>query len=182
MTTLVAERPCFDRIAPRPGSTDNRVRYHEAMTAPYGEFLRQRRAILGLSQRDLAARAGVKQPLIAAIESGHRQPSQASRAALDGALAMRPSTALAARRDEVREMFARAGLATPRVFGSVARGDDGEASDIDLLVEFTDDHDIVDLLALEHDLEALLTVPVDVVDARATGRVTESARGDLVPL
>lgn len=79
-------------------------------------------------------------------------------------------------------MFARAGLATPRVFGSVARGDDDEASDIDLLVEFTDDHDIVDLLALEHDLEALLTVPVDVVDARATGRVTESARGDLIPL
>ena len=124
----------------------------------------------------------MKQPLIAAIESGRRQPSSAVRAALDKALAVRPSTALAARREQVRELFVRAGLPQPQIFGSVARGDDDASSDLDLIVEFTDQHDIVDLLALEHNLEELLTVDVDVVDARADGRVTESARAEAVGL
>lgn len=152
------------------------------MSASYGDFIRTRRSILGLSQRGLAERAGVKQPLIAAIEAGRRQPSDSTRAALDGALAMRPSAALAARREEVRQVFVRAGLPQPRVFGSVARGEDRESSDVDLIVEFTDRHDIVDLLALEHELSELLTVRVDVVDARASGRVREQGRVEAVPL
>lgn len=132
--------------------------------------------MLGMSQRALAERSGVKQPLIAAIEAGHRRPSDSTRAALDRALAIRPSAALAARRDEVRARFARAGLPEPRVFGSVARGADRESSDLDLIVEFTDRHDIVDLLTLQHDLEELLTVAVDIIDARADGRAVEHAR------
>ncbi|PZF86467.1 XRE family transcriptional regulator [Jiangella anatolica] len=152
------------------------------MATAYGDFVRTRRSLLRLSQRELAERTGVKQPLIAAIESGRRQPSDAARAALDRALAIRPSTALAARREQVRELFVRAGLPQPRVFGSVARGDDETSSDLDLIVEFTDRHDIVDLLTLEHDLEELLTVGVDVVDARADGRVTEHARAEAVQL
>jgi predicted nucleotidyltransferase len=161
---------------------DNTASYHCTMVGAYGDFVRARRHILGLSQRDLAERAGVKQPLIAAIEIGRRQPSGYTRAALDVALVIRPSMALAARRNEVRELFARAGLPAPYVFGSVARGDDDVSSDIDLIVEFTDQHDIVDLLALEHDLEELLTVGVDVIDARAAGRAVEQARTEAVAL
>lgn len=138
--------------------------------------------MLGMSQRALAGRAGVKQPLIAAIEAGRRRPSDSAGAALDRALAIRPSVALAARREEVQALFAQAGLPEPRVFGSVARGDDQESSDLDLVVEFTDLHDIVDLLTLEHSLENLLTVAVDIVDARAGGRVLEQARADVVEL
>lgn len=148
----------------------------------YGDFVRARRTILGLTQRALAERAGVKQPLIAAIESGRRQPSEATRAALDHALALRPSTALASRRDEVGRVFDRAGLPRPRVFGSVARGEDTPGSDLDLLVEFTDDHDIVDLLALEDELRGLLTIPVDLVDARTKGRVTARATTEAIAL
>lgn len=87
-------------------------------------------------------------------------------------MALRPSLALAAHREEVRQIFAAMGLAEPEVFGSVARGEDADGSDLDLLVEFTEDHDIVDLLALEHELEALLAIDVDIVDSRASGRVT----------
>ena len=141
-----------------------------------------RRGILGLSQRALAERAGIKQPLIAAIESGKRLPSEATRAVLDDTLAVQPSTALSARLDDVRALFERAGLAEPRVFGSVARGSDDVSSDLDLIVEFSERHDIVDLLTLEHDLEELLAVPVDVVDARATGRVTDHAYAESVAL
>jgi predicted nucleotidyltransferase len=148
----------------------------------YGDFVRARRVILGFTQRALAERAGVKQPLIAAIESGRRQPSEATRAALDRALALRPSTALASRRDAVGRVFARAGLAPPQVFGSVARGEDTPGSDLDLLVEFTDAHDVVDLLALEDELHRLLTIPVDLVDARTKGRVTARAAAEAVAL
>src|SRR4051794_32515918 len=131
----------------------------ESMLA-YGDLLRARRGILGISQRELAARSGVKQPLIAAIESGARLPSAAARAALDAAVVMTPSAALSERREAVRDLFFRAGLPEPQIFGSVARGEDQAGSDLDLIVEFSDRHDIVDLLNLEHELAKLLTVPV----------------------
>lgn len=152
------------------------------MATDYGRFLRSRRAILSMSQRDLARRAVVKQPLIAAIESGTRVPSADARAALEKALAIRPAAALSARRDQVCELFNRAGLPEPQVFGSVARGDDDTDSDIDLLVEFSDQHDIIDKLTLEHDLEALLTFKVDLIDARATGPVIDQARVEVIAL
>lgn len=149
------------------------------MHREFGDLLRTRRQILGLSQRDLAARAGVKQSLIAAIEAGRRRASKAAYEALTQAVALRPSVALAARRDDVRALFARAGLSDPRVFGSVARGEDHAESDLDLVVLFTDRHDIVDLLALQHELEELLTVRVDIVDGRAEG-VLDRARSEPV--
>ncbi|GEL94430.1 XRE family transcriptional regulator [Cellulomonas composti] len=152
------------------------------MTTPYGQFVRARRQILGLTQRELAERSGVKQPLIAAIERGRRAPSEAAREALGASLELRPSTALAARRAQVRDVFLRSGLVEPRVFGSVARGQDGPSSDVDLLVPFSDKHDIVDLLDLEAELEELLTVHVDLVDARADGAVVERARAEAVAL
>lgn len=154
----------------------------DVVAGDYASFLRTRRAILGLSQRDLAERSGVKQPLIAAVESGRRQPSPQVRADLNRALTTRPSVALAARRQQVRELFERIGLPEPRVFGSVARGDDHSGSDIDLLVEFSDTHDIVDLLTLEHELELLLTFNVDVVDARIQGAVTGHGLREAVAL
>lgn len=95
---------------------------------------------------------------------------------------MRPSVALAARRDEVRECFARAGLPAPQIFGSVAREDDDTTSDLDLIVEFTDNHDIVDLLVLQQELEDLLTVRVDIVDGRSRGSAAAAARAEAVAL
>lgn len=152
------------------------------MTRDFATFVRVRRAILGLSQRDLAQLSGVKQPLIAAIESGRRQPSDQTRAALEHSLGTRPSVALAARRQQVRELFTRADLPEPKVFGSVARGSDRTDSDIDLMVEFSDRHDIVELLTLEDELETLLTFPVDLVDARMRGAVTGRGTTEAVAL
>lgn len=152
------------------------------MVIDYGEFVRARREIVGISQRELAERSGVKQPYIAAIERGRREASAAARSALDAELAIRPSTALAARREAVRQLFAAASLGEPMVFGSVARGNDEIGSDLDLLVEFTDDHDIVDLLDLEDKLRRLLTVRTELVDARARGGVVEHAAAEAVSL
>ena len=48
---------------------------------------------------------------------------------------MRPSEILAAKADEIREIIARYPVRNPRIFGSAARGDDEEGSDLDLLVD-----------------------------------------------
>jgi predicted nucleotidyltransferase len=48
---------------------------------------------------------------------------------------MRPSEALAAHREALRQLIRRYNVAHPRVFGSVLTGQDTEASDLDLLVE-----------------------------------------------
>ena len=75
---------------------------------------------------------------------------------------MRPSEALARHRDEVLRIIARYPVSNPRVFGSVARGEDKEGSDLDLLVERADILTYIDLARLEIELEQLLGVPVGV--------------------
>lgn len=66
--------------------------------------------------------------------------------------------------------------------GSVASGTDAPGSDVDLLVRFAEGRDIVDLLTLEHELEEVLTVPVDVVSAGSSGDLVERARPIAVDL
>ena len=75
---------------------------------------------------------------------------------------MRPSEALARNIDAVREIIARYPVGNPRVFGSVARGEDTEESDLDILVEHAGTLSLFDLARLELELEKLLCVSVDV--------------------
>ncbi len=94
---------------------------------------------------------------------------------------MKPSEALEMHRKEIRLAAQRYGLANPRVFGSVARGDDTEESDLDLLVDVGAKTTLFDLAGLSEDLKALLGVPVDVVTSsglnkRIRGRVLEEAK------
>jgi len=60
--------------------------------------------------------------------------------------------------------------ANVRVFGSVARGDDHIASDVDLLVDFQPGTTLFDQVALERELSDMLGRKVDVVSARALNR------------
>jgi predicted nucleotidyltransferase len=57
----------------------------------------------------------------------------------------------------------RHGATNVRVYGSVARGDAGAASDVDFLVDFEPGRSLLDLASLLVDLEDLLGRPVDVV-------------------
>ncbi len=79
-----------------------------------------------------------------------------------------PVRAALSRHRTLIERLARANrVVDVKVFGSVARGDDGPDSDIDLLIEPADDASLFDLAQLEIDLEDLLGRPVDVVSRRA---------------
>lgn len=82
-------------------------------------------------------------------------PTDASRS-----LAMRPSTILATQRGAIREMAHRYRTANPRVFGSVARGEDGDDSDLDLLVDPLPGTTLFDLGGLQVALEELLAIRV----------------------
>ncbi len=66
-------------------------------------------------------------------------------------------------RDELLVLARRHRAIRIRVFGSVARGDERSDSDIDLLVDFTPEASLLDLVGLQQDAEALLGRRVDVV-------------------
>lgn len=66
-------------------------------------------------------------------------------------------------RAAVLEAATRRGARRVRVFGSVARGDDTDSSDIDLLVEFEPGRSLLDQVHLIDDLQLLLGRRVDVV-------------------
>lgn len=147
-----------------------------------GERVRSARTRAGLTQRQLAARAGVRQPNIAAIESGRSRPTTSTLDKLLTAAAVRPSTVLAARRDEVRKAIARAGGRDPRVFGSVALGTDTPGSDIDLLVDFGPEPSIWQVVALAEEVRTLLGVEVDIVDDHGVNPTLERARSEAAQL
>lgn len=54
-----------------------------------------------------------------------------------------------------------------RVFGSLARGDNRDGSDLDLLIDLAPGRSLLDLIAIKQDLEDLLGVRVDVVTERS---------------
>lgn len=70
-------------------------------------------------------------------------------------------------RAEIRAIAFRHRARSILVFGSVARGEDrpDSDSDSDVLVEFGPGASLLDLMAVQDDLEALLEAPVDVVSA-----------------
>lgn len=69
------------------------------------------------------------------------------------------------RRSDIIAAAARRGATNVRVFGSVARGDQHEGSDVDFLVDFEPSRSLVDLAGLILDLQEILRVEVDVVEA-----------------
>ena len=67
------------------------------------------------------------------------------------------------KREEILRIAAVHGARNLRVFGSVARGEADESSDIDLLVDMEPGRSLLDLAALFSDLSDLLGRKVDVV-------------------
>lgn len=108
-----------------------------------------------MTQREVAARAGVQQSVVSAYESGGREPSLTTLSSLVEAcgvsLEVHLGEALPAgagpdavgpvgrrlrrRRAAVLAIAGRHGMTDLRVFGSVARGQDTDGSDLGLLMD-----------------------------------------------
>lgn len=143
-------------------------------------ILASRRAA-GLTQTELAHRAGTSQPAIARYERGAASPSVATLDRILRAAGQRLTLgaeatgsqhdassarmrALRARRREVLALIRAHGARNPRVFGSAARGEDRPDSDIDVVVDFDfDERGIFPLVDLREALSALLDEKVDLV-------------------
>ena len=149
-------------------------RHRESGTA--AGLVRMARIKRGMSQRGLAAEAGVPQSTVSAVESGHRQPSvvmlerllRAAGFLLETRLIniVRPSELLERHYRKVVDVIAGYPVTRAWVFGSVARGDDRPDSDLDLLVDLAPGASVVDCVGLEDDLEAVLGCPVDVITVK----------------
>jgi uncharacterized protein len=84
------------------------------------------------------------------------------------------------KRSAILETARRHGARNVRIFGSVARGEDDEESDLDFLVEMEPGRSLLDHAALLLDLENLLGCKVDVlsekgIKARVRQRVLREA-------
>ena len=150
------------------------------------EQLKTARKRAGLTQAEVARRAGTSQPTVAAYEAGRRIPradtldrllaacgeraelgaGRPRRTAVPGRGPRGPRGRLLRRRRDSVLAAARAhGLGRVRVFGSVARGEDTPGSDIDLLVDARASAGpiLLAVAGLSEELSRELGVHVDVV-------------------
>jgi predicted nucleotidyltransferase len=67
------------------------------------------------------------------------------------------------RKDDILRISGQHGAHNVRIFGSRARKDSSETSDLDILVEMQPNSTLLDLIAIKQDLEDLLGCKVDVV-------------------
>ena len=138
----------------------------------------------GLTQSELAAGAGTSQPAVNRYERGASLPSlptlerlvraaghslvvETIRATRPGLVSVRSGTGAIAsilRHERVRilQTAVEHGARNVRVFGSVARGEEQSASDVDFLVDLAHDRTLLDLVGLRLALEELLALDVDV--------------------
>lgn len=70
-------------------------------------------------------------------------------------------------RQKTTPLFQRYRVRKAALFGSIARGEDRPESDVDILVEMPEVSGLFDFLALQSDLEELLTRSVDLVEYSA---------------
>lgn len=96
---------------------------------------------------------------------------------------MTATDALKRHRAEVLRLAAQYGATDVRVFGSVARGEANESSDIDFLVRMSPGRSVFDIGGLLMDLQDLLGRRVDIVTERGLGpRMRDRVLREAVPV
>ena len=174
----------------------------ERTAASAAELIKAARSLANLSQNELAQGAGVAQSVVSTYEAGRREPSLSTLRHLIEATGCTfevqvvagpdlkrglPDTPMGRRmrqrRTALLEVAAGHGASNLAVFGSVARGDDHEGSDVDLLADLPASMGLLALGALVSDLEAMLGRKVDLVPRNALKpRVARTALAEAIAL
>lgn len=141
------------------------------------ELIRYARHQSGLTQSALARLANTTQSVISEYESGRREPSFDAVDRLISATGLvvevtpripeeqRARDRVVALSNELRGVQLPLGAQRIRLFGSVARGEESESSDIDLAVDVAPTVGVFDLLRMKRAAEKILGRPVDLVPA-----------------
>jgi uncharacterized protein len=143
-------------------------------------MIRGARVRAGMTQVQLASRAKVAQSVVSAYESSSREPSLetlrklVSAAGFDLEVQLLPAAPTSDKRrsvdnnaSRVLRAFRALGATNVRLFGSVARGDDGPDSDIDLLVDVAPEVGLFALGRMRTEAERILGSSVDIVPANS---------------
>jgi predicted nucleotidyltransferase len=77
------------------------------------------------------------------------------------------------RRNQIKRIAARYGIRKVFVFGSVARGESSETSDIDFLVEMDESVSALGVGGFQYELQRLLGVDIDVIPTFVLSKVTD---------
>jgi uncharacterized protein len=85
------------------------------------------------------------------------------------------SSLLERHRHDILRIAQSHGARRVRIFGSFARGEERQDSDVDVLVDLEPGRDLLDIVAIKQDLEALLGRGVDVVTERAVSPYIRAA-------
>ncbi|WP_157560053.1 nucleotidyltransferase domain-containing protein [Microbacterium sp. H83] len=129
----------------------------------------------GLTQSALAKLAGMTQSVVSEYENGRREPSFDAADRLISAAGhvvhvvpreaeeTRARDRVIALSGELRRALQPFGVQRIRLFGSVARGDETESSDIDLVVDVEPTVGMFDLLRMRREAEHILGRSVDLV-------------------
>ena len=87
------------------------------------------------------------------------------------------------KRNDILRLTSQHGAHHVRVFASVARGEAGPASDVDLLVQMDSGRSLLDLIGLTQELESILQRKVDVLtDEGLSPYLKERIQAEAVPL
>ncbi len=87
------------------------------------------------------------------------------------------------KRERILRLCAKHGARSVRVFGSVARGQADQQSDVDFLVELEPGRTLLDLGGLQQELEILLGCRVDVVTVRSLkARIRDRVLREAIPV
>ncbi len=170
-------------------------------------IIRRTRTGANLSQAELAELAGTSQPALARYETGATLPTLPTLERLLSACGRRlrissvratepsaPGTSvrgqlgprarrLRQRRRRLLDAARERGVRRVRVFGSLARGEEAPAGDIDLLVDLERGRTLLDLAAFRREAEEILGVPVDVATPdMLKERIRAEVEAEAVPL
>ena len=87
------------------------------------------------------------------------------------------------KREDILHIAARHGARNVRIFGSVARGEADEKSDIDVLVDMEPGRSLLDMGGLLMDLQELLGRKVDVATEKGLrDRIRDRVLNEAIPL
>jgi uncharacterized protein len=90
---------------------------------------------------------------------------------------------LKSKRADILAIAAKHGASNVRIFGSVARGEDTDASDVDILVDMQRNRSLLDLVALKQEIEELLGRNADVLTEESISRyLRDRIRAEARPL